>query len=100
MPLFNGKDLSGWVEEGASGAFIARDGELVLDSPKNYPSWLRSDKEYENFVLRLEYMVEGWTETGILLHAPLHGRASRAGMKVHLRHDQINEGAGTPGNRQ
>lgn len=97
MSLFNGEDLSGWVEEGASGAFEARDGELVLASPKNYPSWLRSEKEYENFVLRLEYMVEGWTETGIYLHAPLHGRASRAGMKIHLRHDRIDEGARSTG---
>ena len=97
VSLFNGNDLSGWVEEGASGAFVARDGELILDSPKNYPSWLRSDKEYENFELHLEYMVEGWTEAGIFLHAPLHGRASRAGMKIHLRHDQIEEGARSTG---
>ena len=97
VSLFNGKDLSGWVEEGSSGAFVARDGELVLDSPKNYPAWLRSEKEYENFILHLEYMVEGWTETGILLHAPLHGRTSRAGMKIHLRHDRIEEGSRSTG---
>jgi len=97
VSLFNGEDLSGWVEEGGSGAFKARDGELVLESPDNYPSWLRSDKEYENFILNLEYRVDGWTESGILLHAPLHGRASRIGMKLHLRHDQIDEGARSTG---
>ena len=97
VSLFNGKDLSGWNEEGGSGAFRAKDGELVLDSPNNYPSWLRSEKEYENFILRLEYRVDGWTESGILLHAPLHGRSSRAGMKIHLRHDQIDEGARSTG---
>ena len=42
-------------------------------------------------------MVEGWTETGILLHAPLHGRTSRAGMKIHLRHDRIEEGSRSTG---
>lgn len=96
-PLFNGEDLSGWVEMGKSGAFSVEDGTLALSNPKNYFNWLRSDETYENFVLRLEYMTPGWSETGIYLHAPLHGNPVRSGVKIHLRHDQTREGARSVG---
>lgn len=95
--LFNGEDLSGWVEMGKSGAFAVEDGTLSLANPKNYFNWLRSEERYENFVLRLEYMVEGFSETGIYLHAPLHGSPVKSGIKIHLRHDQVEEGARSPG---
>jgi hypothetical protein len=95
--LFSGEDLSGWVEMGKSGAFSVEDGTLSLSSPENYFNWLRSEQRYENFVLRLEYMVTGFSETGIYLHAPLHGNPVRSGIKIHLRHDQVEEGSRSPG---
>lgn len=97
VSLFNGEDLSQWVEMGKSGAFIAEDGTLFLKEPHNYPNWLRSEKRYENFVLKLEYQIPGWSETGIYLHAPLHGNPVKSGIKIHLRHDRIDEGARSPG---
>lgn len=97
VPLFNGQDLSGWVEMGEPGAFVAEDGTLFLKNPANYPNWLRSEERYENFVLRLEYQTPGWSETGIYLHAPLHGDQGRSGIKIHLRHDRVEEGARSTG---
>jgi hypothetical protein len=96
-PLFNGKDLSGWVEMGKAGAFVAREGMLVVENPQNYPNWLRTDREYENFVLRLEYMMNNWCETGIFLHAPLYGSLHESGLRIHLRHDRTDEGARSTG---
>jgi hypothetical protein len=87
-PLFDGKTLKGWVEMGPPGAYVAEDGVLHLKSAKSYPNWLRTDREYENFVLQLEYQVTGWYEGGILLHAPLYGDLTRIGLKLHLRHDR------------
>src|SRR5213594_3933481 len=72
VPLFNGRDLSGWIEMVKPGGFAVEDGVLVLKTPQNYPNWLRTEKEYENFDLRLEYMMAGWCETGVFLHAPLY----------------------------
>ena len=62
-----------------------------------YPSWLRSEKPYENFVLRFEYQTQGWYEGGVLLHAPWDGPGSRLGFKIHLRHDRDDYGVRSPG---
>ncbi len=97
VSLFNGQDLSGWIEMGDPGAFVVEDGNLLLKKPHYYPNWLRSVKEYENFELSLEYRMPGWSEAGLLLHAPLYGRISRSGIKIHLRHDNQNEGTHSVG---
>ena len=39
-PLFNGRDLSGWVEMGRPGAYVVEEGTLVLKTPQNFPNWL------------------------------------------------------------
>lgn len=96
--LFNGKDLSGWVHVGPNPeSFRVQDGTIMVTGAGNQPNWLRSEKEYENFVLRFEYMTPGWCEAGVLLHAPLYGRQSKSGLKIHLRHDQVDEGARASG---
>jgi len=96
-PLFNGKDLTGWVEMGEAGSWVAEDGVLVLKNARNYPNWLRSAKEYENFVLKLDYKMTGWCETGVFLHAPLYGDLTKTGIRVHLRHDRTPEGTRSTG---
>lgn len=54
VPLFNGKDLSGWVPVNvAPGTFTARDGMIVSTGIPT--GIMRTDKMYENFVLELEY---------------------------------------------
>jgi len=98
VPLFNGTDLSGWVHMGDNPkSFQVDQGTILCTGAGNYPNWLRSEKEYENFILRLEYQTVGWCEAGVLLHAPLYGRASKTGIKLHLRHDQVEEGARSTG---
>ncbi len=95
--LFNGKDLTGWVPVGTPDAFIVKEQAIYTTGAGPYPSWLRSEKQYENFVLRFEYRTEGWYEGGVLIHAPLDGPGSRLGFKIHLRHDRHEYGARSPG---
>lgn len=97
IELFNGEDLTGWVEMGVPGAFTYEGGALVLSEPNNYPNWLRSEDQYENFVLHLEYQTPGWSEGGIYLHAPLHGNPVASGLKIHLRHDRSEVGLRSTG---
>lgn len=97
VPLLDGNDLSGWVEMGEPGAFTIENGTLFLERPTNYPNWLRSDEQYENFELELEYQAVGWAEGGIYIHAPLHGNPLKSGIKIHLRHDRTEEGARSTG---
>ncbi len=53
--LFNGKDLSGWVNVNtADDTWSVRNGELVCSG---HPiGVMRSEKQYENFVLHIEWM--------------------------------------------
>ncbi|MCD6304475.1 MAG: DUF1080 domain-containing protein [Planctomycetes bacterium] len=88
IPLFNGKDLSGWTTVGTAGSFEVKDGMIRTTGAHPYPSWLRSNKRYENFILRFSFRTEKrWHEGGIVLHAPAHGPASRMGFRIHLRHE-------------
>ena len=96
-PLFNGMNLNGWVAVGTADAFIVKNDAIFSTGAGPYPSWLRTEQEYENFVLRFEYQTEGWYEGGVLLHAPLHGPGSKLGFKIHLRHEQKAYGLRSPG---
>ena len=53
-PVFNGKDLTGWVNANcASQTFFVRDGMIVTTGlPMGF---LRSEKQFENFILELEW---------------------------------------------
>ena len=54
-PLFNGRDLSGWVPVNvAPTTFSARDGMIVCTGVPT--GVMRTDRQYENFVLELDYM--------------------------------------------
>src|SRR5262245_60713369 len=97
VPLFNGTTLAGWVEMGDKNSWVASDGILTLKNPRNYPNWLRSEREYENFVLKLDYRMSGWCETGVFIHAPLYGDLTKSGIRLHLRHDRTPEGSRSTG---
>lgn len=82
-PLFNGKDLDGWIAEGPC-KFIANGDQVVCTGAGNYPTWLRSDEVFENFILRFQFKMGKYGEGGIFLHAPIHGRNSNVGFEIQL----------------
>jgi len=87
--LFDGSTLNGWtIQEGPESAFYVKDKAIVVHEGSNFPTWLRSDKRYENFDFQCEFFVEGWINSGIYLHAPEHGRNTWIGMKINLFHQQ------------
>lgn len=54
QPLFNGRDLSGWVPINvAPGTFSVRDGIIV--STGKPTGLLRTERQYENFILEMEW---------------------------------------------
>jgi 3-keto-disaccharide hydrolase len=55
VPMFNGKDLSGWVNVNTHpGTFFVKDGMIVTTGrPTGY---LRTDRQYENFVAEFDWM--------------------------------------------
>jgi len=96
ISLFNGKDLSGWKSVGTP-SFIVKDSAIYATGAKPHPSWLRTEKEYENFILRFSYKTTRFYEGGILIHAPQDGPGEKIGFKIHIRHDQHALGSRSPG---
>jgi hypothetical protein len=92
VSLFDGRTLAGWsVQEGPASAFRVVDGAIVVDRGANFPTWLRSDRQYENFDFRCEFFLRGWSNSGIYLHAPEHGRNIWVGMKINIFHQNDKE---------
>lgn len=84
--LFNGRDLSGWTLQGASGrGYIVRDGNLVC--PKDGGGNLLTEKEYENFILRFEYRLQPNGNNGVAIRAPLQGDAAYLGIECQILDD-------------
>ena len=87
--LFDGRSLAGWsIREGPQSAFYVKDGAITVGENANFPTWLRSAKQYENFDFRGEFFVKGWTNSGIFIHAPEHGRNTWIGEKINIFHKQ------------
>jgi acetyl esterase/lipase len=65
VPLFNGKDLTGW--EGDTALWAAKDGKLVGTSPGlKYNDFLATEREYGDFMLKLTFrLADGQGNSGV-----------------------------------
>lgn len=55
VPMFNGKDLTGWVNVNcAPGTFYVKDGQIVTTGKPT--GFMRTEKQYENFIADFEWM--------------------------------------------
>jgi hypothetical protein len=86
VDLFNGKDLAGWVDVNTSPqTWSVRGGELVCSG---HPlGVMRSEKQYENFVLHVEWMhVEPGGNSGVFLWSSARPAESRLpdGVEVQM----------------
>lgn len=88
--LLSGDTLEGWWTPGNLNSWKIEQGELVcLNQDGNY---LRSEKEYENFVLSLEYTIPKRGNSGIGIRTPRNGWPSGDGMELQIE----DEPTGTP----
>lgn len=88
--LYNGKDLSGWhVQSGKLEAWKAN-GEMVsCVAPGG--GWLTSDKEYGDFILRVEYRIPRGGNSGVGIRYPSVGDPAHAGMEIQILDDDADE---------
>jgi hypothetical protein len=63
VPMFNGKDLSGWVNVNCAPDTFFTKGEEVITTGKP-TGFLRTPKQYENFVLEMDWMHVNTKEVG------------------------------------
>ena len=85
-PLFNGKDLSGWKQfDGKADVWRVEDGMIVCTGKGG--GWLGTDRDYDNFILKLEYRLTPGGNSGVYLRAPTAGHISRVGMEIQILDD-------------
>lgn len=93
VPLFNGVDLEGWhvvVRQHPSvDAWSVSDGVLVCNGEGR--GWIRPKREYENFVLRLEYKISPGGNSGVFIRTTEEGRPAYQGMEIQILDDQGKE---------
>ena len=89
-PLFNGKDLTGWVY-GKNGQAKSGKGYQVQDGvlfcTKEDGGMLFTEKEYDDFVLRFEFKLEQNGNNGIAIRSPTEGDPAYVGMEIQVLDD-------------
>ena len=86
-PLFDGKTLKGWQLVAPHGrGYVVEDGAIVC--PADGGGNLLTDREYGDFILRLEYKLSPGGNNGIGIRTPLTGDAAYAGMEIQVLDDQ------------
>ena len=73
VPLFNGKDLEGWVVHGTEKWYVEK-GELVCESgPDKAYGYLSTEKTYKDFLLRLKFLQESDGNSGVFFRSSIEG---------------------------
>ena len=86
-PLFNGKDLTGWVGVNDVTFTVTNENLRLVKGM----GWLRTEKEYTDFVLELEWcpLVEKY-DSGIFFRCGKDGKPwPDGGWQVNLRYDML-----------
>jgi hypothetical protein len=87
VPLFNGKDLSGWKRYDVKIDVWSVEKEMIVCSGKDGGGWLGTERDYANFELRLEYRLKPGGNSGVYIRAPQKGHISRVGMEIQILDD-------------
>ena len=92
-PLFNGRDLTGWVYGRRANGTENRTGKGyqvengVLFTTKEDGGTLFTEKEYADFILRFDFRLTPNANNGIGIRAPLQGDAAYNGMEIQVLDD-------------
>ena len=70
IPLFNGKNLDGWVQRGGKAKYTIEDGVIVGTTVKGGPNtFLCTEKKYGDFILELEVKADPGLNSGIQIRS-------------------------------
>jgi len=67
VPLFNGKDLTGWIQVGKE-KWTVEDGVIHGQAVTREYGYLRTEKNYKDFMLALQFKCEGTGNSGVFFH--------------------------------
>jgi len=72
VSLFNGKDLTGWKNNGGE-KWIVEQGTILCESAANKYGYLTTEKTYRDFRLRLKFKGEAAGNSGVFLRSRITG---------------------------
>jgi hypothetical protein len=73
VPIFNGKDLSGWVVHGTEKWYVENKLLVCESGPDKQYGYLSTEKEYYNFDLELEFRQEADGNSGVFFRSTFEG---------------------------
>jgi len=72
VALFNGKDLTGWKNNGAE-KWVVEDGTILCESTAGKYGYLTTEKTYRDFNLRLHFKGEAKGNSGVFVRSRILG---------------------------
>jgi hypothetical protein len=97
VSLFNGRDLTGWVVMHGGdwtvedGVLVGKNGTNWTTNPELSGSWLRTEKQYDDFVLELEYAINQKGNSGIFIRSALEKNPAFTGYEMQIYDDAGRE---------
>ena len=92
--LFNGKDLSGWVQRGGAAKYTIEDGAIVGTSTLNTSnSFLCTGRDYSDFILEYEFKVDPRLNSGVQIRSqcfPEPTELTWEGKKITIPADRVH----------
>jgi len=85
--LFDGSSLNNWVVMGKPEGWQVANGVIRSEGGKG-GEWLRSVKEYDNFILQLEYRVAPGGNSGVFFRCPEQGNPWETGYECQISNEQ------------
>jgi hypothetical protein len=87
VPLFDGKSLAGWVGlDGDTSSYYVRDGLLICKNTGKVHIF--TEKEFANFVLRLQIKLDPGGNNGVGIRAKLSKQPHIDGMEIQVLDDE------------
>lgn len=84
-PMFTPESLAGWEYVRDPVGWSVEEGVVVCSGEGR--GWIRTERMYRNFELRLEYAISPNGNSGIFLRSLLEGRPAYNGMEVQILDD-------------
>jgi hypothetical protein len=93
VPLFNGKDLSGWRNNGEE-KWVVEDGTILCESAAGKYGYLTTEKTYRDFNLRLRFKGEKPGNSGVFFHSHIVGVDPQHGPDIEGMQVEVDPSVG------
>jgi hypothetical protein len=88
VSLFNGKDLTGWVNVGNE-KWVVEDGVIHGQGTSKEYGYLRTEKKYKDFDLSLRFKCEADGNSGVFFHAEFASGTARVTQGLQFEIDRV-----------